>query len=487
MACFFLCFTLILPVKASEQSRLAELEAKVEGLVAQQEESDSVIEDTLNRVEITGYVSLRGGQISEKGFSYLGAVEGDWSFSNESTYGIQIKAPLYDRASALLQFSGNSLEGQADVDWAFLGYEISPKLTLRGGRLRVPGFMMSEYREVGYAYPWVQTPLEVYGFTPFLRYEGLDLRYFLTFGDVDIRINPFVGSTRNQDLSLGNIKYAEQDSQFGGIDIQLNYGNITVRVSHSRYDFNITQATWDSGMEAFIDGVTIVPGDPEVRLSGLLDVLDLMIGAAIDSAYVAEAASLTSQKNNYRNDSTMGGAQEAEYTSIGVSYDSEDWLVLAEYTRGGIDGAFPDAKGGYVTVGYRIGNWMPHITYASLETYDDDEREALPELEVTDSLWTGPESAAVLGVANSLIGHVNDTRNLSNTKQRSGIFGVRWDPVPGIALKVEYQRIELPGESYGYILPESIVDGAGNVNASPEFLEKADDVRVIKLSLDLVF
>ncbi|OUS24412.1 hypothetical protein A9Q99_24700 [Gammaproteobacteria bacterium 45_16_T64] len=492
----------------SRDERLEALEAKINMLNQRQIASSELLEELANRVEITGYVSLRGGQLSEDGYTSLGAIEDEWTFSSETTYGIQIEAPLAQNATVLLQFSGDSLESQAEVDWAFLEYEVFPGLTFRGGRLRVPGFMMSEYREVGYAYPWVQPPLEVYGVTPFLRYEGIDLRYFVSVGDIDLRVNPFIGSTRNQDLTVGKIKYAEQNSHFGGVDFQINYRDITARFSYSKYSFDIVKATWDDSMELLIEGQEVVPG---VDVPGLHDVLDALaneaipqvqagiqtqiddgfidptVGAGLIAAYSAEASSLLAQRATYVNDSLMGGSQDAEYFSLGISYDTEQWVMLAEVTSGGIGGAFPDARGGYATIGYRVGNWMPHLTYARIDATDEDEREPLNELEVNQALWTDPTLAQGLAGAEYLIELVNDTRLLSGPEQRSWIVGLRWDPIAGIAIKAEYQRIFLPGDSYGYILPKSIVDGSGDAVGGSGFQEKVDTATVVKLSLDLVF
>jgi len=484
---------------SSDSARIAALEEQLTQLAQDQDAQRSTLEDLLNRVDITGYVSLRGGKLNEKDFTYLGALEDEWSFSSETTFGIQIKAPLADNASVLLQFSGDSLESQAEVDWAFLEYRVSSAVTVRGGRLRVPGFMVSEYREVGYAYPWVQTPLEVYGLTPFLRYEGLDLRYFLTLGEVDLRFNPFMGSTRNQELSVGRVRYAEQNSQFGGLDIQLNYHAITARFSYSKYDFDIVSATWDESMEVLIEGQEVVPGNPPVEFLGIVDIIDSLVDAATGFAlanptqaavYNAEAASFTAQRVNYSNDSIMGGDQNAEYFSLGLSYDSEYTLIMAEVIKGGIDGAFPDAKGGYVTFGYRFGNWMPHLTYATIASTDDDERGSLPDFLASDALWTSPalaEVAAGIEGVNTLVNLVNEIRNLSSPDQRSWTLGLRWDPISGVAVKVEYQYIELRGESYGYILPKSIVDGSGEGMSAVGFQDKVDNVDVVKVSLDLVF
>ncbi|OUS06542.1 hypothetical protein A9Q81_03185 [Gammaproteobacteria bacterium 42_54_T18] len=484
---------------ASDAARIDALEAKVEQLTQEQANQGSALEEALSHVEITGYISLRGGKLNERGITYLGGVSDELSFSNETTFGVQLKAPVTEDIHMVLQLSGDSIETQAEVDWAFMEYQMSSSLNIRAGRLRVPGFMVSEYQAVGYAYPWVQTPLEVYGLTPFLRYEGVDFRYFTSIGDVDVRINPFIGSTSNQGLRIGQLIYANQDSQFGGIDIQVNYESVNVRVGYSKYEFDLKADSWDVSMEALIEGLVVIPGDPAIESSGIVDVIDQLAAGATATAatiaglgdlvtaafYTAEAESFTAQRSNYLNDSIMGGEQEGEYFSVGFSYDSENIVLMAEMIKGGISGAFPNAKGSYATLGYRLGSWMPHLTYATLKSTDDSERPALPEFEATDALWVAiPDVAAGITGVNTMIGLVNDTRNLSNPNQYSWTLGVRWDPLESVAVKMEYQYISLPGQSYGYVLPSAVVRGEGGASG---FDEKVDNVNVVKLSLDLVF
>lgn len=484
---------------ASDTARIDALETKIEQLMQEQAHQGSELEEALSHVDITGYISLRGGMLNEKDITYLGGVGDEFSFSNETTFGVQLKAPVVENIHMVLQLSGDSIETQAEVDWAFVEYQVLSSLNIRGGRLRVPGFMVSEYQAVGYAYPWVQTPLEVYGLTPFLRYEGVDFRYFTSIGNVDLRINPFLGSTSNQDLRIGQLVYANQDSQFGGIDVQANYESMSVRIGYSKYDFDLKADSWDVSMQALIDGLVVIPGNPAIESLGIVDVIDQLAAGATATAatiaglgdpvtaafYTAEAASFTAQKANYTNDSIMGGEQDGEYFSIGFSYDSENILLMAEMIKGGISGAFPNAKGSYATLGYRLGSWMPHLTYAALRSTDDSERPALQAFEATDALWvTIPDVAAGIAGVNTMIGLVNDTRNLSSPNQHSWTLGVRWDPLTSVAVKAEYQYISLPGQSYGYVLPSSVVRGEGDDSG---FDEKVGNVNVVKLSLDLVF
>src|SRR5690606_2551065 len=47
----------------------------------------------------------------------------------------------------------------------------------RVGRIALPVFIAADYRKVGYAYPWVRTPIEVYGVLPLSSSDGADLSW----------------------------------------------------------------------------------------------------------------------------------------------------------------------------------------------------------------------------------------------------------------------------------------------------------------------
>jgi len=63
------------------------------------------------------------------------------------------------------------------LEWGFLSYKASDNVTVRLGRLGWPAYLVSDYRYVGYANPWLRAPLEVYNLAPLDSYEGADLRW----------------------------------------------------------------------------------------------------------------------------------------------------------------------------------------------------------------------------------------------------------------------------------------------------------------------
>ena len=45
------------------------------------------------------------------------------------------------------------------IEWANLKYQFTPDLSARIGRIALPTFLVSDYRTVGYAIPWIRTPV----------------------------------------------------------------------------------------------------------------------------------------------------------------------------------------------------------------------------------------------------------------------------------------------------------------------------------------
>ena len=63
------------------------------------------------------------------------------------------------------------------IEWANIKYQVTPDLSLRFGRIALPIFLAADYRKVGYAYPWVRTPVEVYNALPLSNSDGVDATY----------------------------------------------------------------------------------------------------------------------------------------------------------------------------------------------------------------------------------------------------------------------------------------------------------------------
>jgi predicted porin len=63
---------------------------------------------------------------------------------------------------------------------------------------------------------------------------------------------------------------------------------------------------------------------------------------------------------------------DAQLISAGLSWDVNNFVGYTEYVTRDIsetqmEGIFPDQDAWYVTLGYRMGNFLPHITFANSE------------------------------------------------------------------------------------------------------------------------
>ena len=502
------------------------LEERVQALEqtqSQQSEINQVVNELVGKINVSGFVSIRGGQIDDEDIIYLSTMDDSWSFSEESVVGLQVDSAISDQLAVSLQIKAASAEAGVELEWGYLEYAFEPDLKLRAGRLRAPGFMLSEFLDVGYAYPWVQVPTEVYGWLPFSRYEGMDLRYWSSIGGVDFRLNPYIGTTTNQQLAMGNLEFADQSSEFAGLDVQMTYDIFTVRAGYSKYHFNLSDSVLDNFIGPVVEGVTIVPDIPPyvdgVETLGLIKyVEDVMVGDGTPGSGVlsdvilgvqndgdptndffvpvlqAEQISLLAQLEPYRNIPSMNGAQDGEFYGVGFSADNGEFLLMSEYSSSAIEGIYPDVESGYVMFGYRFGNWMPHVTFAKMYTTNDDERPDIQSFEINELIWNSDPGLAQL--ASGLDAYTDGllvTMDIIRLEQETVTLGVRWDPVESLAVKAEVFHVDLKNGSYGFAIPSAMLAlSESNFLAfadaeTPVYPEPADSVNGVRMSLDLVF
>lgn len=507
---------------ASAQTLEERVKALEEGQ-ASQNQTIETLDELVKRVNVTGFVSVRGGQIDASDVLYLSIYDDNWSFSEESVVGLQVDTNINERLSVSLQMKADGINDGVQLEWGYLEYAFQPDLKMRAGRLRMPGFMLSEYLDVGYAYPWVQVPYEVYGWIPFNHYEGLDLRYWTSIGAADIRISPYIGTTADEVLRLGNVEFTDQSSRVAGLDVQLNYDIFTVRAGYSKYQFELRNSVLDRYLAPLVEGVTLVPGIgpyvEEVKIPGLVDYVedvmvgdgttpgsgvltDVLLGVQTDGdatndflipVLQGEMASLVSQVEPYQNIPPMNGDHNGEFYGVGFNVDNGEYQIMSEFSRSEINGAYPDVESGYVMFGYRFGNWMPHFTVAKMYTVNDDERPDLQPIQVSELLVAAiPGYEQLAAGANQYTGGLLTTMNIIRLEQETYTLGLRWDPTSGFALKAEVFVVELKNGSYGFAIPSSLLQTSQAeitdlADQEFNFGPPEDRVTGVRVSLDMVF
>ena len=101
-------------------------------------------------------------------FGWLGRCAGFW------------RVFCFDDAEVVLQIVARGRPRQLSADkyelnatWAYLNYKFNEQVSIKAGRILVPVYLLSQYVDVAYAYPWIKPPQEIYGGVPFPSSNGV--------------------------------------------------------------------------------------------------------------------------------------------------------------------------------------------------------------------------------------------------------------------------------------------------------------------------
>lgn len=345
-----------------------------------------------------------------RGFGTLGAVHSDYdqadftssvlkhngvgaskstSLTPDSRLGAQVDLKLNSKWSAVLQVG---IEQRYDssyrtqVEWGNVKYQATPDLALRVGRVALPIFLAADYRKIGYAYPWVRTPAEVYGGIPITNSDGVDVAYRWRYAGVKHTTQVFFGMN---DIHLDE-EYFVKARDLGGITHTAEIGALTFRISGFKANLNA------NAFRPLFDGFRQF-GPQGIAIADKYDVL---------------------------NKRTSGFA-------FGVNYDPGTWFVSAEGGRIKSNSVFSTSHGAFVTGGYRIAEFTPYMSLAYTEgkQFTDDKGLSLAGLPPAYA-YAASQLNAGLQLAFKTV-----------AVQRNITAGVRWDFRSDMALKLQYERV----------------------------------------------
>lgn len=197
----------------------------------------------------------------------------DWFAGNDSRIGIQVSANASSAITGTLQIiSEYTAEANYSpvVEWANVKYAVKPNLYVRAGRIALPTFLNSDHRKVGYSYPWIHPPLELYRQLAITNSDGVDVQY-------------------------------RSEYQDGVNALRLLYGGNT------------------------IDRPTSVSTSKDIW--GVFDTLELR-GMTIHAGYQERR----SQSTNVQTGVTGNWVKNSDL-SVGVSYEWGDWFAMSEWIQ----------------------------------------------------------------------------------------------------------------------------------------------------------
>ncbi|WP_188149525.1 hypothetical protein [Teredinibacter waterburyi] len=155
----------------------------------------------------------------------------DILFAPESMVALQAQSTITDQMRATVQVVAKGANDyNANVELAFLSYELTDNLTVNAGRFRLPLYFYSDYLDVGYAYHWIRPPGDVYSI-PQSAIDGVNLRHssYLGNSDVEIETIAWYGAS---DIPFGEDTTLEVRDDWG-IAPTLTWDWLKVRLLHN--------------------------------------------------------------------------------------------------------------------------------------------------------------------------------------------------------------------------------------------------------------
>lgn len=357
-----------------------------------------------------GSIGLTKGGNDELGirqnYSQHGEYGGDWQFKTDSSLGFQINADFNRSFDAVVQVLArdqvsNSFE--RSIEWAFLRYRPTSTIDIRVGRMALDMFNISEYRNVGFAYLEIRPPVEFYGPVPLSNIDGVDLMFS----------NRVVGGILQSKFFFGQAKdkiFFEGDSY--NINFKPTYG----------INLSFQKGSWKTRFTLIKVKFTDVTGDVNTdSLKEVFDGIPSFVWPGVDKA---------------RENLDLNGS-EIIYTSLGVSYDYSDWIFQGELSDiNSTAGMAASNNAGYVTIGKRITRSITvYSKYARVLTSAERNTVEPPTID-HEGLW-------------GLYDYVEILMNSNKVDQYSYSVGLRWNLMPKLTMKMEWDHVHVEKDSPG--------------------------------------
>lgn len=309
----------------------------------------------------------------------------------------------------------------AELSWAFAKFRISDDLNVRVGRVGLPVFMISDYRNVGYANTMLRPPSELYSQIPFNSVDGADITWRHDVGNTSITSQLAAGTIKSP---VGNFHVRGKDIL--ALNVVAENGPFTLRIGHARAKITV---------------------DDLVTLNTLVGSL-----RAAGAGYrLPELSALAGQIE----------AKDAKSTfnSIGLTADWNNFLLQTEFAKRKTETYINDTTSWYVMGGYRIGKFLPYYTRSELKI-DGAIRNTVP------AACPAGYPAACTPTLQQLDAAVRriPVSGIGQGEQTTDTIGVRWDFYRSAALKVQVDRIKPTGNGL-FINPQRGFSGPVTVGA----------------------
>jgi hypothetical protein len=265
-------------------------------------------------------------------------VTNHWSITSDSRLGLQLDWRATDSLQAAVQWVARDHVGnffEQNLDWAFLRWQLPKELDIRVGRLGSDFVLMSDYRNIGYVYPWMRPPHEFYANIPFYHFDGMDVAKKFSSNDGYLTFKAFGGYMHN-----------EISSHLSGLTLQ----NSVVAGGNVRYETDNWQ--WFLGY-AYVQIVSELPNQPLKKF---------ITNSAFSRSWSNQPQLLPSLP--------IKGSQ-FHYNDLGFIYDDGVWLSQSELAYVSSNTSWIHSKIlAYSSLGRRFSNLTVYSLFGIVRSFD---------------------------------------------------------------------------------------------------------------------
>jgi len=346
--------------------------------------------------------------------SQRGEADSGVSWTPDTRLGLQLNWQPHEQlelvAQGVLRRRARTAPAVESLEWAFASWRPTPALTVRVGRTSPDVFLLADYRNVGFAYPWVRPPVEAYGWMPLFSMDGADVAYQWPTRDGRWFGRFYAGRART--TLAGGDGYADprvRTRSLVGGTISHESGGLTLKLSGA---------------------VAKTQLDDTVGLAQAKLLLQQLAQAQLP-VVSAEAAALNDhigELKGFRN----------HYLSLGATWDRGPWQLQGEWSRIGGSYRAQASTFAYGSVAYRRGS----VTWFGLAS------RAWPTHPLLPSPQWGPAVAPLVGPVMAMqiqaLGEgLSNANNVARNDQHTVGAGLRWDVAPNAAVKLQVDRVHV--------------------------------------------
>ncbi|OUR93583.1 hypothetical protein A9Q84_19130 [Halobacteriovorax marinus] len=239
---------------------------------------------------------------SDSDVAYKENITKDGEFTKGTKAGLQFHSFLSNRNEAFLQLLADGDNGRdfnTALDIAHITFNYANDHKLLYGKVRLPVWMISDYRQVGSLYPWVNPPEEVYEIVP-LETVGVNDTFFGI---------SFEGIIFQRDFQTLTYRFYHGGGERSGPDKETRVKSLHGLLLNYTVDDLTLKASY---LNALSQGTQTLPG-----------------GAEVDASF-----------------------GRAEYFSLGAKYDGERIYTMGEFSQVvAANKSYENVKSYYVMLG----------------------------------------------------------------------------------------------------------------------------------------